>query len=338
MLSYDDVDAFTQYRTLPEVARYQDWPKPYTRDLAHELVDEMDALAGPTPDTWVQLAIDEGGRLIGDVAVWLDADGTLAVIGYTVAPEHQGRGVALEAVEAVIGWLFRHGEVHRIAATIDPRNLASARVLERCGFEYIGTARSSALVDGTWTDDARFSLLEPDWEAWRSRPTEPPDRVELVELTHDNLRAVTAVEVAFSQRRFVAPVFRSLAEALIPPVVNGETLQPWCRGLLADGEIAGFMMLAEPTTASPHPYLWRLLVDRRHQGRGIGRRAVLAVADDRRRGGFTCLLVSYVPDGVGSPAGFYEGLGFVPTGEFDGDEAVATLDLSTLGSATDPRA
>lgn len=60
MMSHDDVTAFTHYRRLPEVARYQDWPKPYTRELAHELVDEMESLDGPTPDTWVQLAVDDG--------------------------------------------------------------------------------------------------------------------------------------------------------------------------------------------------------------------------------------------------------------------------------------
>lgn len=334
MLAHDDVTTFTHYRQLPEVARYQSWPKPYTRDLADELVDEMDALDGPTPGSWVQLAIEDGERLIGDVAVWLDADGTLAVIGYTLDPEHQGRGFAVEAVEAVIDWLFRHGEAHRIAATIDPRNLASARVLERCGFEYVGTARSSALVDGEWTDDARFSLLEPEWEAWRSRTSEPPDRVDLVDITHDNLDAVIDVEGTFSQRRFVAPVLRSLAQALIPPVENGEPVQPWYQGVTADGEMVGFVLLAQPTTVTPHPYLWRLLIDRRHQGRGIGCRVVRAIAAQRAQAGDTRLAVSYAPDGAGSPAGFYERLGFVPSGEFDGDEMIATLDLSMFSATS----
>ena len=329
MLGRGDVTAFAHYRKLPEVARYQDWPMPYTRDLAHELADEMETLTGPSADRWVQLALEAGGEMVGDVAVWLDADSTLAMIGYTLDPRFQGKGYAGEAVEAVIAWLFRRKQVHRIAATIDPRNIASARVLERCGFEYIGTARSSAFVRGEWTDDARFSLLEPDWRTWCKRPTGEPKRVELVEIDADNVRAVGEIEPAFSQRGFVAPVLVSLAEALVPPIEHGTRVVPWYRAISADGVLAGFVMMAEPNATEPHPYLWRLVVDVRHQGRGIGRRALEQIISDRRAAGHTALTVSYVAGRPGSPERFYERLGFVPTGRIEDGEVEAILDLST---------
>jgi RimJ/RimL family protein N-acetyltransferase len=330
LLARDDVTAFTRYRQQPAVARYQDWTMPYTRDLAHELVGEMEALGAPSPGEWVQLAIDPGDGLVGDVAVWLDEAGTFAMIGYTIDPDHQGNGYAIEAVARVIEWLFRRRHVHRIAATIDPRNLASARVLEACGFEYIGTARSAAFSRGEWTDDARFSLLQPDWKAWTQRPTGPPATVRLVEVTADNVRAVGALDRAFSQRDFVAPVLVSLAEALVPQFEHGAPVVPWYRAIEADGELAGFVMMAEPSTATPHPYLWRLLIDRRHQRRGIGERVVLEIARQRRADGCTHLDVSFVPDVIGSPEQFYIRLGFALTGVIDDGEAEARLDLSTL--------
>ncbi len=328
MLSRDDITAFTHYRKQPAVARYQDWPMPYTRDLAHELVDEMERLRVPTPGEWVQLAIVDAAGLVGDVAVWLDADGTLAMIGYSLDPAHQGRGYATEAVAVVVGWLFRHTPIHRIAATIDPRNLASARVLEACGFEYIGTARSAALVRGEWTDDARFALLEPDWKAWCARPSGPAETVELVEITNDNVREVGEIERSFSQREFVAPVLVSLAEALVPPVVRGGTIHPWYRAISADGELAGFVMMAEPHHDSPDPYLWRLVVDRRHQRRGIGRRVIERIVEQRRAAGFVGITVSYVEGEPGSPEQFYERLGFVPTGKIHDGETEARIELS----------
>ena len=331
LLAREDVTAFTHYRKQPEIARYQDWPMPYTRDLAHQLVDEMDTLTGPTAGTWVQLALIAGEAnsvLVGDVAVWLDPDATLAMIGYTLDPEYQGRGYAVEAVEAVIGWLFRRKHVHRIAATIDPLNVASARVLERCGFEYVGTARSAAFVRGEWADDARFSLLEPDWKSWHQRPTTPPKQVELVEITADNVREVGAIDRTFSQRSFVASALESLAAALGPPTVRGERVQPWFRAVTADGELAGFVMMAEPYRGRPHPYLWRLVIDARHQGRGIGRRVVEQIIAERRAAGFAGITVSYVADEPGAPAPFYERLGFVPTGRVDDGEVEAVLDLS----------
>ena len=278
VLARPDITEFTRYHNLEAVARFQDWSLPYTRDLAHQMTDAMESPGGPTAGQWAQLALDGGSGIIGDVAVWLDADATMATIGYTLAPQHHGQGYAVEAVAAVIDWLFRRKRVHRVMATIDPRNLASARVLERCGFEYAGTARSAAYVHGEWTDDARFSLLEPDWRSWVDRPAGPPRCVSLIEITHDNVRAVGQLDRSFSQRELVAPVLVSLAQALVPPTVGGETIRPWLRAVEADGDLVGFVMMAEPHVGQPHPYLWRFLIEPGHQGRGIGRRVILDIA------------------------------------------------------------
>jgi hypothetical protein len=115
-------------------------------------------------------------------------------------------------------------KIHRIAATIDPRNMASARVLERCGFEYVGTARSAAWSRGEWTDDARFSLLEPDWRTWRA--ARPGHRVGPVRRrsTATNIDAVCALDIAHSQRRFVRSVSESIARAAHPPELDGEPM------------------------------------------------------------------------------------------------------------------
>ena len=63
-------------------------------------------------------------------------------------------------------------------------------------------------------------------------------------------------------------------------------------------------------------FLWKLLVDHRHQGKGYGREVVRQVVELVRGQGGTELLTSYVP-GEGGPGGFYAQLGFVPTGELD---------------------
>jgi GNAT superfamily N-acetyltransferase len=108
---------------------------------------------------------------------------------------------------------------------------------------------------------------------------------------------------------------------------NGQPVTPWFRAIAADGEMAGFLMLTAVTEWEPVPYVWRLLIDRRHQRRGIGD-AVLRELIDRLRGErHRALDLSYV-DAPGGPARFYGRLGFVPTGEMDGDETVARLELS----------
>jgi diamine N-acetyltransferase len=74
-------------------------------------------------------------------------------------------------------------------------------------------------------------------------------------------------------------------------------------------------------------FLWKLLIDARHQGRGYGSQVVRQVAGLVRAEGATELLTSYVPED-GGPAAFYERLGFVPTGQLDRNgEVIARLVL-----------
>ena len=106
-----------------------------------------------------------------------------------------------------------------------------------------------------------------------------------MDVTADNLDAVVALETFGWQRRLVAPNLRSLAQALLPgDTDSGEPIVPWYRAIAADDELVGFVMVAAPTPREPQPYLWRLMIDRRHQRRGIGRVALALVVAKRWRG------------------------------------------------------
>ncbi|MAT03596.1 MAG: hypothetical protein CL424_00910 [Acidimicrobiaceae bacterium] len=327
-LAARDVPEFVRYRNVDVVARFQDWPLPYTVEMADELVADVERLGRPTPGHWIQLAIDHDRHLVGDIAVWLDDEGQLAALGYTVAPEQQGHNFAVEATRAIVEWLFLEAGAHRITATLDPENVASARVLERCGFEYNGTVRSSALVRGEWADDTRFSLLRPAWDKWRHRDVGPPESIELVEVSHDNVRRVCEIEVSQSQRRFVSSVAFSIADAAHPPLRDGVEVRPWYRAIVADDRIAGFVMVALADEAHPTPCLWRLLIDTWYQRRGIARRTIAQLADVLAEQGCDRLDVSFV-DEPGGPERFYAQLGFERTGVIDDDGEVwasASLD------------
>ena len=151
--------------------------------------------------------------------------------------------------------------------------------------------------------------------------------VSLREITDENRHAVLAVGVAPAQERFVGTV----AGALLDAQENPEG-KPWYRGIYADGQPVGFVMLSWNVTPEPPRiigpwFLWKLLVDERHQGRGYGREAVRLVADIVRGNGATELLTSCVP-GDDGPEPFYRHIGFSPTGERDENgEIVLALDL-----------
>lgn len=153
-----------------------------------------------------------------------------------------------------------------------------------------------------------------------SEPRPAPDaRVELREVTGETVRAVCLLNVAPSQRGFVAPNAVSFAEAMFEP-------KAWFRAVVADDIPVGFVMLSiDPD--KPEVYLWRFMIDQRYQGRGYGWAAIAqVVAHARSVPGATELLVSWVPED-GGPEPFYRGLGFEPTGEIHDGEVVARLTL-----------
>ena len=81
-------------------------------------------------------------------------------------------------------------------------------------------------------------------------------------------------------------------------------------------------MLALVTDHHPEPYLWRLLIDRLHQRRGIGSMAMDLVEEECRKMGASTLVTSW-GEGPGSPRPFYEGRGFRRTGRIVDEETEA---------------
>ena len=151
----------------------------------------------------------------------------------------------------------------------------------------------------------------------------PP--VTLREITEDTVRAVTKLSVADDQLGFVATNAVSLAQALFSDCA-------WYRAIYSGEVLAGFVMIAddalrEAPPAKPEVAVWRLMVDQRFQGRGIGRAAMQQVIEHvRSKRVFEHLDVSYVP-GPGCPEKFYLGLGFAHTGLEDDGEIVLRLPL-----------
>jgi RimJ/RimL family protein N-acetyltransferase len=313
-------------RNHPDVARYQDWSTPYPLERAERLVADVAAMSGPTPGQWWNATIADldDTTVLGDVAVHLSDDGHTAEIGYTLAHEAWGHGYAVEAADALVDHLFDTVGVVRVEGRLHPDNIASAMVLERIGLVVEGHTKLSYSLDGVHSDDWIYGVTRSDWEAWRHRPRDRPTEVRLVEITADSVHDVERLTTHRTQQRFVAPVAGSFADALFPEVVDGAPLVPWLRAIEADGQLAGFVMLALTTEAHPEPYLWRLLVDRTHQRRGIGRTTLDLVVEQCRTWGDRSLLTSWVP-GKGSPEPMYLGYGFVPTGEIVDGEVVGRL-------------
>jgi diamine N-acetyltransferase len=146
--------------------------------------------------------------------------------------------------------------------------------------------------------------------------------VSLREVTDANRGDVEQLRVAPHQDDYVASVSRSFVDAAENPDAH-----PWYRVVYSGSTPVGFVMIADgvseenPDFAGPY-YLWRLLIDQRWQGQGIGRAALDLVVDYvRTRPGARTLQTSVAPGSRDNPMGFYLGYGFTPTGQdLDGEE------------------
>ena len=281
---------------------------------------------GPVNEQWWMLTIADPDDTVihGEFVVHLTWDGRTAEIGYTLARDAWGIGYAVEAAEAVVEYLFETVGVTRVEGMLHPDNPASAMVLERTGLLWEGHLRSSFWLGTDNSDDWVYGMTRPDWEAWRNRSRTRPNEVRLVEITPETQRAVRALVTHKSQVRFVSPVVNSFADALFPGTYAGAPVVPWMRAVEADGELVGFVMMAMITDAHPEPYLWRLVVDRMHQRRGIGAAVIDLLVEQCRAWSADSLVVSW-RQGKGSPEPMYLARGFVPTGVVDHGEIEARL-------------
>jgi diamine N-acetyltransferase len=152
----------------------------------------------------------------------------------------------------------------------------------------------------------------------------PP--ITLREISAETVRMIVKLEVAEDQKNFVANNAVSLAQALFSP-------EAWYRAIYRGEEPVGFVMLYDEALRSvpparPEVGVWRFVVDRRFQGQGIGKAALLQVIEHvRSKGLYSKLELSYVP-GPGCPEPFYRQLGFEPNGEVEDGEVVLELPLT----------
>ena len=161
-----DLTTFVTYRSDPDVARYQSWDAPYPLADGERMIASLLETHPDTPGEWFQyaLVLRSTQELIGDCAAGTDQqDPRQAEIGFTLRPEFQGRGYATEGTHTLLRYLFAARGKHRVTARCDPRNTASARVLERLGMRCEGHLRESVWEKGEWADELCYAILDREW-------------------------------------------------------------------------------------------------------------------------------------------------------------------------------
>ncbi len=160
-----DLPIFLAYRNDPEVARYQSWEATSEAE-ARDFIQEQKIRQPGIPGQWFQIAIElkETGKLIGDCGLKIfEDDAQQAELGFTLAREYQGKGLAFEAVSGVLDYVFGTLVLHRVIAIVDCENTASVALLERLGMRREGHFIQNVWFKGKWGDEYLYAILGEEW-------------------------------------------------------------------------------------------------------------------------------------------------------------------------------
>jgi ribosomal-protein-alanine N-acetyltransferase len=86
-------------------------------------------------------------------------------IGYGIAENHHGKGIATEAVRLLLTKVFTETGLRKLTALVHDKNHGSCRVLEKLGFRQEGLLREHYLINGKPVDEILYGLLKHEWSA-----------------------------------------------------------------------------------------------------------------------------------------------------------------------------
>lgn len=147
-----DPRAMAYWSTLPHT----------TLDQTQQWLAAMIAIDAPEGEDFV---VEHEGRVIGKAGFYRFPE-----IGFIFHPEVWGRGLAREALTAVLHRAFEVHGLTQVHADVDPRNQGSLNLLTRLGFAETSRASRTWLIGDQWCDSIYLSLDAPDWRSRAVRP------------------------------------------------------------------------------------------------------------------------------------------------------------------------
>ena len=164
-LTEQDAPALFAIFSNPLVSRYLARGAWLDISQAHErIAKDIDALA---TGKYLGLGIvrRDDQALIGECSLFnWSQQSRRAELGYALSLDAWGHGYIGEALQALLAYGFSQMQLNRVEADIDPRNIASAKTLQRLGFQQEGTLRERWIVNGEASDTGLYGLLASEWK------------------------------------------------------------------------------------------------------------------------------------------------------------------------------
>ena len=154
-----DAPGFAVYANNRKVAdNLRDaFPKPYNLDDAERFIHSVSGQSTPTV-----LGIEYQNEIIGSIGIFIGEDiyRFNAEIGYWIAEPFWGNGLGTLALNAMTNYAFSNFNLERLFARPFPFNIASIKILEKCGFVHEATLKNALVKQGHFYDELIFSKLK----------------------------------------------------------------------------------------------------------------------------------------------------------------------------------
>ncbi len=152
------------YASMPEVTRYLPW----NIHPDHKYTQRYLSYASGCyrRGAFYDMAIEhvETGHMIGTCGFMrFDPRQDSGEVGYVVDPRYWGKGIASEALRAILEYGFFQLGLYRIEGRYMVENIASRRVMEHCGMIFEGVLRGALLRDDKYEDIGVCAVLRSDW-------------------------------------------------------------------------------------------------------------------------------------------------------------------------------
>ena len=167
----EDFESLLAIQSRSDVARWLYWEPRSEEQVRAALARKIAAstFVGDGDSLSYAVVVKASSQVIGDGSLLLvSAQQRQGEIGFLFHPDHHGRGYATETGRLLMRLAFEEFGLHRVIGRLEPRNTASARVLERLGMRKEAHFVENEFVKGEWQSELVYALLEQEWRARES--------------------------------------------------------------------------------------------------------------------------------------------------------------------------
>ena len=162
-ITLEDAPELFFMRTDDRVMKYIERPRPSNISETIEFINKIDGLEKSNDLITWGITLKNQPKLIGTVCYLnIKKENYRSELGYAMHPDHWGKGIMTEVLEAVIDYGFNEMKLHSIEANINPANTGSQKLLEKNGFVREAYFKENFFWQGQFLDSAVYSLLNPN--------------------------------------------------------------------------------------------------------------------------------------------------------------------------------